>query len=170
MRLYEIDPKIEELTEQMIDAETGEVNEDILKQIQELQMEKQDKIESIACYVKDLKAYLLNLKAEKESIEAKSNIAEKKVERLTNVLYFIMPEKNFSTSKVEINKKITESTIVDDKEAMLNWAEKNAPELINRKVNETKEIFLNKTKKLIESETIEVPFAHIEKNYTVGIK
>lgn len=56
MNLYEIDLAIEEAFTQAVDPETGEVNDEYMAQLDALEMERDRKVENIACFIKNLKA------------------------------------------------------------------------------------------------------------------
>ena len=78
MKLYEIDQALVDL----VDNETGEIID--IEVFDSLQMERDEKIESIALYIKDLKAEAEALKAEKLAFAERQKVAENKAESLKN--------------------------------------------------------------------------------------
>lgn len=107
--LYEINERIDALTEQMIDPETGEVDESIMDQIEQLGMEKKQKIEYIALKIKNLRAEAQSLKAEKESFDKRMKQTQNKAESLERYLGNILAGEPFSTTKVKITWRKSES-------------------------------------------------------------
>ena len=73
MKLYEIENAILEC----IDTETGEVID--IERLNELQMERETKIENVACWIKDLKA-------EAEAIKAGQTVAGATLVKNTSVI------------------------------------------------------------------------------------
>ena len=62
MTIYEIDQAIMNC----VDAETGEIID--TERLDKLQMERDAKLENVACWIKDLKAEAEALKAEKQAL------------------------------------------------------------------------------------------------------
>ena len=81
MNLYDIDRQIQELIENCVDPETGELTIDTAA-LDALQMEREAKIENLACYVKNLTADAKKIKAEEEALAQRRKAAENKAERL----------------------------------------------------------------------------------------
>lgn len=111
MNLYEINEKIEAC----IDMETGEVDID---QLNELQMLKDEKIENIALWIKDLKAEAEALKTEKLSFQARQQAAEKKAESLKNYISSVLNGEKFKTTRCAVTFRKTESVKITDELAV----------------------------------------------------
>ena len=62
MRLYEIDNAIREC----VDEETGEVID--IDRLEELQIQRGEKVEGVACWIKNLLAYADAIKVEKHNV------------------------------------------------------------------------------------------------------
>lgn len=107
MTLYEIN---EEMLG-CIDPETGEVDADKLS---ELSMMRDDKIEGIALWIKDLKAEAEALKAEKMAFAARQQAAEKKAESLKNYLTGYLNGEKFKSTKCAVSFRKTESVKILD--------------------------------------------------------
>lgn len=108
MTLYEIERAILEA----VDTETGEIiNEEMLDS---LLMEKEQKIEGIALWIKNLTAEASALKAEKEAFAKRQKVAENKVESLKRYLTNALQGEKFQTTKVSIGFRSSESVEITD--------------------------------------------------------
>ena len=108
MTLYEIERAILEA----VDTETGEIiNEEMLDS---LLMEKEQKIEGIALWIKNLTAEASALKAEKEAFAKRQKVAENKVESLKKYLTNALQGEKFQTTKVSIGFRSSESVEITD--------------------------------------------------------
>ena len=74
MNLFEIDEAIEKAFALAVDPETGEVDEERMVLLEALHMERDKKIENIACLIKNLKADAAALKAEKDAFAKRQNL------------------------------------------------------------------------------------------------
>lgn len=108
MKLYEIDNAILEC----IDFETGEIID--VDKLNELQMERDAKIESVALWIKDLKAEAEAIKAEKLALAERQKVAENKAERLKKWLAYALNGEKFKTPKCAISFRNTESVEVTE--------------------------------------------------------
>ncbi len=101
MTLYEIDKNIEQLAN-AVDPETGEllVDNDALDA---LMMERESKIENIACYVKNLAADVKALKDEETALAERRKATEKKAERLRDYLDYALKGQKFQTANVRFH-------------------------------------------------------------------
>lgn len=102
MTLYEIDKAIV----QCIDEETGEVDTEMLDA---LTMAKESKIENIALWIKDLKAEVEALKAEKMAFEKRQKAANNRLESLKNYLTYYLDGQKFKTTKCSVFYKNSKS-------------------------------------------------------------
>ena len=105
MKLYEIDNAIYECVN-----EDGEVIDP--EKLEELQMERDKKIEGIACWIKELSAEANAIKEEKLRLEARQKVAENKVKNLKSYLADALQGASFRTAKVSVSFKNTESVEV----------------------------------------------------------
>jgi hypothetical protein len=90
--LYEINQAILDC----LDPETGEIIDD---RISDLLMEKEQKLENIALWIKNLQADVQMFKAEKESFEKRQKAAERKLTSLMQYLTDNLQGEKFSTGK-----------------------------------------------------------------------
>jgi outer membrane murein-binding lipoprotein Lpp len=108
MTLYEIDQKLLDC----IDLETGEIlNEERLN---ELQMERNEKLEKVALWIKELNAEADALKAEKQAFADRQKAAENKAESLKKWLADALAGEKFKTTKVMVSFRKTKSVEVAD--------------------------------------------------------
>lgn len=108
MRLYEIDEAILGC----IDTETGEVIDP--ERLTALQMERTEKIEGVALWVKDIKAEIEAVKAEKNAFADRQKSLERKLDSVTEWLKNTLDGQKFSTSKAVVSFRRTESVKVED--------------------------------------------------------
>ena len=105
MKLYEIDNAIYDCVN-----EDGEVIDP--EKLEELQMERDKKIEGIACWIKELAAEANAIKEEKLRLEARQRVAENKVKSLKSYLAYALQGASFRTAKVSVSFRKTESVEV----------------------------------------------------------
>ena len=106
MTIYEIDQAIMEC----VDLETGEIID--TEQLDKLQMERDTKLENVACWIKDLKAEAEALKNEKQALAERQRVAENKANSLKKYLAYALDGKKFSTAKCAVSFRTTESVEV----------------------------------------------------------
>ena len=108
MKLYEIDEAILGC----IDTETGEVIDP--ERLTALQMERTEKIEGVALWIKDIKAEIEAVKAEKNAFAERQKLLEKKLDSITEWLKNTLDGQKFSTPKAVVSFRRTESVKVED--------------------------------------------------------
>ena len=108
MTIYEIDNEIMNC----VDMETGEVID--TDKLNDLQMERDAKIENVACWIKELKAEAEAIKNEKQALTERKRVAENKAESLKNWLAYALNGKKFNTSKCSVSYRNSESVEVTE--------------------------------------------------------
>lgn len=96
MKLYEINAQLDELLtngfgETCVDEETGEI--DVAKadeMLEQLTMERQDKLENTACYIKALEADVDAIRAEEVKLAGRRKAKETKAGSLRELLKYCM--------------------------------------------------------------------------------
>lgn len=106
--LYEIDEAILAC----IDQETGEIIDG--EKLDALQIEREEKLENVALWIKDLKAEAEALKAEKLAFAERQKAAESKAESLKKWLADALAGEKFKTTKVAVSFRKTQSVQVSD--------------------------------------------------------
>lgn len=116
MTLYEIDSEIL----RCIDMETGEVID--TDKLNALQMERDAKVENVACWIKELKAEAEAIKAEKQALAERQKAAENKAESLKKWLAYALDGQKFKTAKCSVSFRTTESVEVTEQgiESLMN--------------------------------------------------
>lgn len=116
MNLFDIDSRLESAFEKAVDPETGEIlDETMLMEFEQLQMERDDKIENIACWIKNLKADAAALKAEKEAFAKRQKAAERKAESLAKYLNAYLAGARYKGKRASITyRKVAQVEIADE--------------------------------------------------------
>lgn len=114
MSLFDINREIVETFENCINEETGEINEELYQKLNDLKIERNDKIENIACWIKDLVADANAIKEESKKMAARAKAYENKAENLKGYLKAVLAGEKFSTSKVAISYRKTSHVECDD--------------------------------------------------------
>ena len=106
--LYEISQEILNLT----DLDTGEILDE--SKFDELQMARDEKIENIGLWIKNLNSEALAYKAEKDSFAEKQKRAENKAESLKKYLDSVLAGSKFKTTKLEVSYRKSTSVSIDE--------------------------------------------------------
>nr|DAF29016.1 MAG TPA: resistance protein [Caudoviricetes sp.] len=114
--LYEIEQSILDC----IDTETGEIID--AEKLNELMIEKEVKIENVALWVKNLLSDADAFKAEKDAFAEREKAARNKAENLKQWLSMTLDGQKFSTSKVQISFRNSESVEIEDEKKFVDWA------------------------------------------------
>lgn len=108
MNLYEINQEILSL----VDPDTGEILD--FEAFAELQMEREQKIENIVLWHKNLVAEAAALKAEKDAFAEREKAAKNKAESLKKYLDTILQGQPLKTTKFSVTYRKSEQTVIDD--------------------------------------------------------
>lgn len=106
--LYEINQAIIEC----LDFETGEILD--AERLDALQMERNSKIEGVACWIKNLSADAIAFKAEKDAFAEREKAALKKIESLKNWLSWALEGQKFSTWRCAVSFRKSEAVEIED--------------------------------------------------------
>ena len=169
MTLYDIDAQIAALDgaaedDMLIDAETGELIS-VSQALDALRMARDEKIENVACWVKNLSAEADAIREEENRLIKRRKAAETKAANLKEWLLAAMTREDGTTDKLKTGRVVVSvkrnppSTVVD--EALLPSTYKVA------------KITYQANKELIKRELLaggEVPGAHLEYGRSVIIK
>lgn len=111
MTLYEIDKAILDF-EFEIDEESGEILN--ANELDELKMEREDKIEGISLWIKNLEAEKEAVKNEKNNFADREKRLGKKIDSLKGYLTYALDGQKFSTPRVAVSFRKSESVLVKD--------------------------------------------------------
>ena len=170
MTLYDIDAQIAALDgaaedDMLIDAETGELIS-VSQALDALRMEREEKIENVACWVKNLCAEAAAIRKEEDELIKRRKAVETKIEKRKAWLLAAMTREDGTTDKLKTGrvaisvKRNPPSTVVDD-EALLPWAYKTVKQTVTQDKAAIKSAILAGKN---------VPGAHLEYARSVVIK
>ena len=125
MNIYEIDNAMFSL----IDEETGEIKD--YEAFEELQMQKEEKIENTALWYKNLVAESKAIREEEKALAERRKSLENKAENLKYFINRTLDGNKFRTSKVAISYRKSTAVEVDDE--FIDYAMKNNNDLLTFK-------------------------------------
>lgn len=125
MNIYEIDNEMLSL----IDEETGEIKD--YEAFEELQMQKEEKIENTALWYKNLIAESKAIREEEKALAERRKSLEHRAESLKNFVNQTLQGNKFATSKVAISYRKSTAVEVDDE--FIDYAMKNNNDLLTFK-------------------------------------
>lgn len=122
MNIYEIDAAIASL----VDTETGEVRD--YDYFEQLQIEREAKIENAALLYKNLKAEAEAIKAEEKALAERRKRAEANAERVKGYVESALNGEKYKTAKVAVSYR--KSTFVEIEDGFIGWAAHNHDSLL----------------------------------------
>ena len=157
MTLYEINEAIMGLID-----EDGEIAD--FEEFDELQLKREEKIENIALYIKNLTAEAKAIKDEEDVLKKRRVAAENKVQGLKCYLDHALQGEKFKTARTAISYSTSTQCVTG--EEFIKWAQSNAAELLRFKDPEP-----NKTaiKELLKDGK-EVPYAELRKVRNIVVR
>lgn len=114
--LFDISKALVAAWDAAIDPETGEIREDSYSVIEQLEMERDAKIENIGCWIKNLEADAAAIKAEAKAMSDRAKAAEKKAEGLRGYLAAVLAGEKWSSPKVAISWRKSVAVEIDETE------------------------------------------------------
>lgn len=120
-KLYEINKSIEDLLETVTDPETGEVVD--LDALDDLLVEREQKIESVILYRKDVLAEAAAIYTEITELTKRHERLMNTSEGLDGYIAKAINGQNFKTARCEVTHRMTEVADVD--EDFVEWAKGN---------------------------------------------
>lgn len=163
MTLWEINKEIEEAVNRVfssVDEETGEVSDEAMQVLTDLQMAKEEKLENIGLYIKNLKAEAKAIKEEEEALKKRRESKEKKAESLSKYVTMILNGEKWESSKVAFTFRKSSQTKITDIDAI--------PEAY-KTMETTWKADKTAIKKAIEAGE-DIAGAHIEEKINMSIK
>lgn len=115
MTLYEIDNAINSVIENgfKVDEDTGEVLF-TSKDIEQLQLDRQSKIESIALYIKNKEALANDITEEIKTLTERKKAVERKIQSIKDYIQFVLGGEKFETAKCAISYRKSSKVEIDD--------------------------------------------------------
>lgn len=115
MNLYEIDASMMAAFEAAVDPDTGEIlDEAMAARFEELQIDRDTKIENLACWIKNLKSDAAAIKAEKDALAARQKSAERKAESLSRYLAGYLAGEKYKSARAAISWRRSEAVEITD--------------------------------------------------------
>ena len=114
MTIYEIDAALMAC----IDPETGEVD---AEKFDELSEAREQKIENIACYYKQLTAEAEAIKAEEKALAERRKAKESKAESLKKFLASVLNGEKFESARCSVSWRKSQETEITDAQAAIVW-------------------------------------------------
>lgn len=127
MKLWEIDNALMDL----FDPETGEITDAELWDA--LQMERESKLEGVACWIKNLLSDADALKQEKDNLAAREKAARNKAERLSAWLEQALAGEKLNTAKCAVTYRRSEAVEIADEGAFMAYAQQECDDLLTYK-------------------------------------
>lgn len=127
MTLYQIDQAILDVLD-AVDPETGEFTGD-LDQLENLQMEREKKLENIGLYIKNLRAEADAIKAEIDNLNKRRESSSKRADSLARYLSMVLAGSPFKTPRVAVSWRKSKAVELDG--GFIEWAQVNRDDLLN---------------------------------------
>ena len=158
MNIYEIDNAMMSL----IDEETGEIKD--FSAFEELQMQREEKIENTALWYKNLIAESKAIREEEKALAERRKSLENKAENLKNFINRTLDGNKFSTSKVAISYRKSTAAEVDDE--FIDYAIKSNSDLLTYKQPEPNKAVI---KEMLQA-GFDIPHAELTVRNNMSIK
>lgn len=122
LSLYEIDRQIMAL----VDPETGEIMDGA--SFDQLKMAREDKLEGIACFIKNTVAEAAAIKAEEAALAARRKVLENRATRLKTYLQEALGGEKFQTARCSVTFRSSTGVEIIDEDVLLRYLERNGLE------------------------------------------
>lgn len=169
MKLYEVNQAIEDIFEQLVDPDTGEVipDESLMAQLESLQMERSRILEYLAKLVLNTRSQVSGLKEEEKRLKERRAMLERKDERLMSILdRECHGEKTDCGVATVCYRKTTKVDVSDDATAISWLMENGHPQCYKVPAPE---ISKTEVKKLLAAGT-EVPGVALVQDYSCSLR
>lgn len=167
MTLYEISAEMQECIDRMIDPDTGAIDEEAYSRLQQLQGERDTKIENLACAIKNIRSGCAAIKTEVDKLNTRRKQEEAKADRLEDYLAFILDGEKFKSARVSIGQRTSKAVSVESEGALIDWLTVNGGEdAIRTKPAELRKDVLRKWL----DEGREIPGCSIEERHSISIR
>lgn len=115
MTLYEINNAIQDVLDYALDPETGEILDDaLMASYDQLRMDRDEKIENIGCFIKNLEADAKAIREEEKSLADRRRAAENKAEHLRNYLQFCLAGQKFQSPRLAVSFRKSKKVVFDE--------------------------------------------------------
>ena len=160
MNLYEIDAAITSL----VDPETGEISD--FTKLEELSMARDQKLENVACWYKNLMAEAKAIRDEEKVLAERRQSAERKAESLKRYLSDALNGEKFQTPKCAVSFRHTTSVKIENQDKFIEWAKIHEPDYLKYSAPSPDKTAIGQSLKL----GVEIPGVELADNLSVGVK
>ena len=162
--LYEIDQEILDC----VDAESGEILD--VEKLDALQMEREEKLEGVALWIKDMKAEAEAIKAEADKLTARKKALDTKIDGLKNWLTMALDGGKLKTARCNVYQTHSQRlAVIGDEKDLIAWLERNAKDPRDYIRYREPELRKDEIKKALK-DGIEIEYAKLEETESVVIK
>lgn len=117
MTLYEINKAIEDAILNIysqVDEETGEVSDDAMQALTDLRMARDEKLENIGCYIKNLEAEAKAIKEEEQALKKRREAKEHQAESLAKYVTQMLGGEKWESSRVAFTFRKSKAVVIDE--------------------------------------------------------
>lgn len=117
MNLYEINTEIEKAIEAIFlnaDEETGEIRKEDVDNLEALNVARDEKLESIGCYIKNKKAMAEAIKEEEKALKERRETLESKVENMKAYVANALQGEKWASAKVAFSFRKSKAVVIDE--------------------------------------------------------
>lgn len=129
MKLYEINEALAKLLEGAVNEETGEVFVD-MDAVQALAIERQEKLEGVVCWIKELLADAAALKTEEAALAARRKAKENRAAGLKSWLMNVLGDEVLETPRAYAKVRAGVQKANVDVIEFVPWAMEHRPDLL----------------------------------------
>lgn len=167
MKLYEIAADYAALLDAI---EAGQIPEEAINDtLESVAAVLEDKVDNIACYIKNLTAFVGEIKAEEQALAARRKAKENQIERMKEYLQdtlLRLGRDKVETARNKVTFRKSQSVQIDDESAFIEWAKTSGDEYLTYK-----EPTINKTAiKSAIADGIEIAGATVVTKQNIQIK
>ena len=149
-----------------VDMETGEILD--TEKLDALQMEREDKLEGVALWIKDLRAEAAAVKEEADKLTARRKALDNKIDGLKEWLKFALNGEKLKTPRCNVYQMHSQKVAVADETGLINYLQTHTdPEKFLRFL--APELRKDEIKKALK-DGHEIPGAKLEDTESIVIK
>lgn len=130
MTLYEINAAIAGC----VDVETGEIID--FDRLDELALAREEKLENIALYIKNIDAFCADIREEEKALAARRKTKENEAARLREYLAHNLDGQKFETPRVKLSWRASAGVKVTEERELRQWLAQNHPDCLKYKLPE----------------------------------
>lgn len=117
MHLYEINTQINDAISEImasVDPETGEVSQEAVDRLTELQIQRDEKLDNIGAYMKNIASDIEALKTEEKALASRRKVKENELENLKKYVSLQLQGEKFESPRVRFSFRRSEAVKIPD--------------------------------------------------------